>query len=153
MSAMTWSVRTLLLSVAARAASPEPPAITPRERVALFNGRDLSTFTTWLAKHGTDDPDRVFTVVDRIDGARQAAQDLLAYLHPAEDEAALFTFDTKLNELQPFTLGLYGLPTGLAAVQPFGATSLHDAIAAAAAAGAPPEVLAAMARLRAEQGN
>ena len=58
-----------VLSVAARAASPEPPAITPRERVALFNGRDLSPFTTWLAKHGTDDPDRVFTVVDRIDGA------------------------------------------------------------------------------------
>jgi hypothetical protein len=58
-----------VLSVAARAASAEPPAITPRERVALFNGRDLSSFTTWLAKLGTADPDRVFTVVDRIDGA------------------------------------------------------------------------------------
>ena len=57
------------LSAASRAASPEPSAITPRERVSLFNGRDLSSFTTWLAKLGTADPDRVFTVVDRIDGA------------------------------------------------------------------------------------
>jgi hypothetical protein len=58
-----------VLSVASRAANPEPAAITPRERVSLFNGRDLSPFSTWLAKHGTADPDHVFTVVDRIDGA------------------------------------------------------------------------------------
>lgn len=57
------------LSAASRAASPEPSVITPRERVSLFNGRDLSSFTTWLAKLGTADQDRVFTVVDRIDGA------------------------------------------------------------------------------------
>jgi hypothetical protein len=49
----------------ARAAS----AVTPRETLVLFNGRDLSNFYTWLAKLGRADPDRVCTVVDRIDGA------------------------------------------------------------------------------------
>ena len=50
----------------------EPTAITPREPIILF-GRDkidLSPFYTWLAKYGRDnDPDRVFTVVEQIDGA------------------------------------------------------------------------------------
>ncbi|MFM8619155.1 MAG: DUF1080 domain-containing protein [Opitutaceae bacterium] len=57
------------VQVACPAAAPDSPAITPRARLELFNGRDLSSFTTWLAKQGADDPDRVFTVVDRIDGA------------------------------------------------------------------------------------
>jgi hypothetical protein len=56
-----------LLPVAARAA--EPAAVAPRAPVSLFNGTDLSALTTWLAVHGTADPDRVFSVVDRIDGA------------------------------------------------------------------------------------
>ncbi|WP_239489232.1 DUF1080 domain-containing protein [Luteitalea sp. TBR-22] len=37
--------------------------------VHLFNGKDLSTFTTWLVDDHREDPDRVFTVVDAIDGA------------------------------------------------------------------------------------
>jgi hypothetical protein len=47
----------------------EPAAISPRETVVLFNGKDLSMFTTWETVHGKEDPDRVFTVVDQIDGA------------------------------------------------------------------------------------
>jgi len=35
----------------------------------LFNGRDLSNFYAWLADSGYADPDRVFSVVDDIDGA------------------------------------------------------------------------------------
>lgn len=53
------------VSCAAIASTP----ITPREMIALFNGRDLSNFTTWETVHGREDPDRVFTVVDQIDGA------------------------------------------------------------------------------------
>ena len=49
------------------AQSPAP--ITPRETIVLFNGRDLTNFYTWEAKHGREDPDKVFTVVDQIDGA------------------------------------------------------------------------------------
>jgi hypothetical protein len=57
----------------ARAAGPGGnAAITPRETITLYDGstvNDLRHFTTWLADHRHDDPDRVFTVVDRIDGA------------------------------------------------------------------------------------
>ncbi|MSU65381.1 MAG: DUF1080 domain-containing protein [Opitutus sp.] len=43
--------------------------ILPGAPIVLFNGRDLSNFYTWLGKSGREDPDRVFSVVDRIDGA------------------------------------------------------------------------------------
>src|SRR3954466_5189577 len=50
-------------------AAESRPAITPHEVIALFNGKDLSNFTTWETKHGREDPDQVFSVVDQIDGA------------------------------------------------------------------------------------
>lgn len=56
------------LLVVAGAALAQPP-ITPARAIALFNGKDLSAFTTWNRDHGRDDPDRVFTVVEQIDGA------------------------------------------------------------------------------------
>lgn len=55
----------LCASVVAAVAAP----VVPREVIVLFNGKDLSNFTTWETKHGKQDPDRVFTVVDQIDGA------------------------------------------------------------------------------------
>jgi len=60
--------------------------------------------------------------------AREAATHLLSWLNP-EDEAAVFTFDTRLDEIAPFTSGLKTLPGLMATVTPFGATSLYDAIA------------------------
>lgn len=60
--------------------------------------------------------------------ALQAATDLLTRLN-ADDETAVFTFDTRLDEALPFTLGVRKLPPRLSSVRPFGATSLHDAIA------------------------
>lgn len=53
-----------------RAASPAP--LSPKDTIVLFDGkkhRDLSPFYTWLPKFGREDPDKVFTVVDQIDGA------------------------------------------------------------------------------------
>ncbi len=50
----------------------EAPAVTPREVIVLYDGRtvtDLRHFYTWLRQHRYEDPDRVFSVVDRIDGA------------------------------------------------------------------------------------
>src|SRR5262249_50677193 len=44
-------------------------------------------------------------------------------------EAAVYTFDTRLDEVAPFTTGLRTLPKAMTTVVPFGATSLHDAIA------------------------
>jgi Ca-activated chloride channel homolog len=60
--------------------------------------------------------------------AREAAMHLLSWLDP-RDEAAIFTFDTRLDEIVPFTTGLKTLPPSMSKVMPFGATSLHDAIA------------------------
>jgi Ca-activated chloride channel homolog len=63
--------------------------------------------------------------------AREAAMHLLSWLGP-DDEAAIYTFDTRLEEVTPFTSGLRTLPRSMATMMPFGATSLHDAIARAA---------------------
>lgn len=63
-----------------------------------------------------------------LSDAREAATHLLSWLEP-KDEAAVFTFDTRLDEIAPFTSGLRTLPDSMATVAPFGATSLHDAIA------------------------
>jgi hypothetical protein len=51
------------------ARAEEPAAIRPAAALALFNGRDLSGFDTWLVDDHEQDPDRVFSVVDQIDGA------------------------------------------------------------------------------------
>jgi Ca-activated chloride channel family protein len=60
--------------------------------------------------------------------AREAGAHLLSWL-AAEDEAAVYTFDTRLDEVAPFTIGLKRLPQSMSTVMPFGATSLHDAVA------------------------
>jgi VWFA-related protein len=64
--------------------------------------------------------------------AREAAMHVLSWLDVARDEAAVYTFDTRLVEVAPFTTGLKALPLSMSSVIPFGETSLHDAIAATA---------------------
>lgn len=93
---------TLVLASCARApggmggAAPQagPPAgvgpITPTQPIQLFNGRDLTGFYTWLADFGYQDPHRVFTVVDRIDGAP-------AIRVSGQDWGGLITRDTYAN--------------------------------------------------------
>ncbi len=61
--------------------------------------------------------------------AREAATHLLSWLNAAGDEAAVYTFDTRLDEIAAFQPGMTALPPRLSSVKPFGATSLHDAIA------------------------
>jgi hypothetical protein len=46
-----------------------PPPVTPTAPIKLFDGQSLSNFDTWLVDHHEADPERVFTVVDQIDGA------------------------------------------------------------------------------------
>jgi VWFA-related protein len=60
--------------------------------------------------------------------AREAARHVLSWLD-SRDEAAVFTFDTRLDQRVPFTEGLKTLPEAVGNIVPFGATSLHDAIA------------------------
>ena len=56
------------LLIAARPASVAPDR-AEGEPIQLFNGKDLSEVYTWRPRFGREDPDRVFSVVDRIDGA------------------------------------------------------------------------------------
>jgi hypothetical protein len=46
-------------------AADQPETITPRQKIALFNGRDLSGWYTWTRASKYEDPKKVFTVVDR----------------------------------------------------------------------------------------
>jgi Ca-activated chloride channel family protein len=71
-------------------------------------------------------------VGDRNVAARFAAHHLTSWLVSGRDEAALFTFDSRLHEVAPFTVDTRTLQGALGEVDPFGATSLHDAIAATA---------------------
>jgi Ca-activated chloride channel family protein len=72
------------------------------------------------------------SMASRLVDAREAATHLLSWLEADRDEAAIFTFDTRLDEIMSFGPGLHALPDTLASIRPFGATSLHDAIAQAA---------------------
>jgi Ca-activated chloride channel family protein len=65
----------------------------------------------------------------RLPNAREAARHVLSWLDATRDEAAIFTFDSRLDQVTPFTTGLKTLPESMTTVVPFGATSLHDAIA------------------------
>ena len=69
---------------------------------------------------------------DNTSAARFAAFHLLNQLEDGRDEAGLFAFDSRLREVAPFTVDTRALKGALGEVDPFGATSLHDAISAAA---------------------
>jgi len=53
----------------ARQAQGPSAAIAPSSTLKLFDGRSLANFESWLVDHHEADPERVFTVVDQIDGA------------------------------------------------------------------------------------
>jgi Ca-activated chloride channel homolog len=71
----------------------------------------------------------------RIGEAREAAEQVLSLLQVERDETAVFTFDTQLREVTPFSAHATALPQDLWALTPFGATSLYDAIAQTAQRG------------------
>ena len=54
--------------MATAALGADDGAITPTETIRLFDGIDLSAFDTWLADHGRNDPDNVFSVVRGASG-------------------------------------------------------------------------------------
>jgi VWFA-related protein len=67
-------------------------------------------------------------VASKMEEARQAADHVLAWLQPGKDEIGLFSFDRELLELQGFAKAS-SQRGGFDEVEPFGLTSLHDAIA------------------------
>ena len=68
----------------------------------------------------------------KIAMARQAYDSVLSQLQHSDDEVALFTFDASLHERHDFTRDVSALRGALSVFEPFGATSLYDATAAAA---------------------
>ena len=70
----------------------------------------------------------------RVDDSKEAARHILSALRP-NDEAALFSFDTKLQQVQGFTSDVNALIGSLARIEPpYGQTSLYDAVAETARA-------------------
>ena len=67
-----------------------------------------------------------------MDRARAAVRTVLAHLQARGDEAALYTFDSKLQEVVPFTTDLDRIRALSLAGRPWGMTSLYDAVAATA---------------------
>jgi len=59
----------LLLPLASSLVSSDEAAIRPEQTIRLFDGRSLAPFYTWLVDTHREDPLRVFTVVDQVDGA------------------------------------------------------------------------------------
>jgi Ca-activated chloride channel homolog len=71
-------------------------------------------------------------MAQRTTEARQAADHIFANL-TGKDEAAVFSFDTMLSEVQTFTSDRSKLQAAIGEVEkPYGQTSLYDAIAATA---------------------
>ena len=89
------------------------------------NGRPLSLAILFDVSGSMD-------TADRTSAAKFAAYHLLSSLEEGRDEAGLFAFDSRLREVAPFTVDTRALKGALGEVDPFGATSLHDAISAAA---------------------
>jgi hypothetical protein len=58
-----------LLSLVATGAPAAETAIRPEQTIRLFDGKSLAPFYTWLVDTHREDPLRVFTVVDQVDGA------------------------------------------------------------------------------------
>ena len=68
------------------------------------------------------------SVGGNMDRARQAVNVALSHLHGRRDEASLFTFDTELQEVRPFTNDLASITSVSLEGKPWGMTSLYDAI-------------------------
>ena len=71
-------------------------------------------------------------IAAKLERARETAYFLLSSLRSGVDEAAIYAFDSKLHLVQPFTTDIDNLRGRLSQIDPWGATSLHDAIASAA---------------------
>ena len=67
-----------------------------------------------------------------LESSRTIASGVLAGLDPRRDDAALFSFDSRLLTLQEFTSDFERVRASLGDVEAWGTTSLYDAIAGAA---------------------
>ena len=69
------------------------------------------------------------SMATKMERARASAEALIAGLQPGLDEVALFSFDTQLKEIRPFSKDLAATSGAWNTTRAYGATSLWDAIA------------------------
>jgi Ca-activated chloride channel family protein len=72
------------------------------------------------------------SVADNLSLARATVSRILGSLRSGRDEAALYTFDSALHERQVMTRDLSAVGNAFPVIEPYGNTSLYDAIAATA---------------------
>lgn len=72
------------------------------------------------------------SVGDKLPLARAMVSSVLGSLRSDQDEAALYTFDSSLHERQALTRDLDAVAHAFPVIDPYGNTSLYDAIAATA---------------------
>jgi Ca-activated chloride channel family protein len=96
---------------------------TPRKITDFYAGESAVSLGVLLDISGS------MSVGGNMDRARQAVNVALSHLRPRQDEASLFTFDTELAEVRPFTTDLERITSVSLEGKPWGMTSLYDAIA------------------------
>jgi VWFA-related protein len=99
----------------------------------VLDGREVRPISDFRSDAGGVSIALLFDVSGSMAGllvnAREAAMHVLSWLDPTRDEAAIFTFDRELDEVAPFTNVFAPLLDRISAIEPYGGTSLHDAIA------------------------
>lgn len=68
-------------------------------------------------------------IAARFAQVKQSVGQIVDWLTPATDNVALFTFDTRIHEIQPMSPAPSTVVAKLDGLKPFGATSIYDAIA------------------------
>ncbi len=66
---LPFALRAVVLSALTLLVAPAGAQPATDDVIHLFNGKDLSTFYTWLVNDHRADPNKVFSVVDNVDGA------------------------------------------------------------------------------------
>ena len=110
--------------------------LAPRDFEVFDNDRPVQLDNIGVAEESVSiailiDTSGSMALGPRLADAKQAVGMLLDQYKPI-DEAALLTFDTRLHHIVAFTKDRDEVRRGFDLVKPYGATSLHDAIAAAA---------------------
>lgn len=125
-----------LVSVAVVVRGPDG-RLVPDLQAADFEVLDRGAAQQIVQFHRGEDADaRLALLVDSsgsmVVGAKRersrVATELLIAGFRHDDDASVFSFDTRLRRLTPFTRDPDELRAAVAAVKPFGATSLYDAI-------------------------
>ena len=99
---------------------------TPREIREFYTGEAPISLAVLLDISGS------MAVASNIDRARHAVGVAMGMLNAGRDEAALYTFDSELREVVPFTREVDRVRRVTLEGRPWGMTSLYDAVGAAA---------------------